>query len=93
MEKAKFDSAKELEDRILQLQLLKNYTEALLTSKPFMVEIKTTVLGQGSSLPSVPINDRHETLKHASIEASDKEYILAMIQARIDELQKQFEDL
>jgi hypothetical protein len=94
MEKQKYAKAKELEERIFQLTLLKRYLEVFLERKPFNCELSTTVLNRSiKEVLSTSVNDSYTTNRVALHYQEDKEIVLDAINNRIKELECQFEKL
>jgi hypothetical protein len=93
MEKKKYDKAKELDERIFQLNLLKRYMEVLLEKKPFFMTLATTILNVETVQTFPPMNLKNDTLYHGLNYEEDKQLIINTIENRIIELQAQFDNL
>lgn len=92
MIKEKYDELKKLEDRILQLTVLKNYLENFFACKPFQIQVTFKILNNEVFTPIPYINGRFETEKHYLTETDDGKIIIEAIDKRISELEKEFQN-
>lgn len=93
MNKQEFEQAKQLERRIFELKLLHEYLKAFLNLQPFSIEIKTNCFDQEGKQIFHNINGKGETSHRYLQERLDAEFILECVQQRLDELNKQFEEM
>lgn len=91
MEKEQFEKGKELEQRILQLTLIKKYMESFLAGDPFTVKLEVSVLGHCTG-NLFPINGKSETYRNFQ-DTEDAKYIIKSLQDRIDSVQIEFDNL
>lgn len=91
MEKQKFEELKELEYRIINLKLIKEVLASNLNNKELMIQASISVMGHKTTNPvkSIFLSGRNDSNTHKS----DADFICDAIQQRIDELEKQFENL
>lgn len=93
MDKSKFEKAKNIERRIFQLELLREYFASHLKNEFLSLDIQINVLGYKTNTP-VKLAPYSVLSKESFDEQdSDKEYLLSAIQKRIDELKKKFDNL
>lgn len=92
MEKEQFEMAKQLEERIFQLNLLKKYMTDFLKCKPFKVTLQIEVFDEEVTDHFSPINADRQT-RSASYWKEDADYVLDKIQERIDDVQVQFKKI
>lgn len=89
---AQLEQAKKLEDRILQLELVKKYMQRFFDCKPYSVKLDVTMYGQTNSSVFPELNGRNITENHA-MNKSDSDSILFAIEERILKLQEEFKEI
>lgn len=93
MEKLQFEKALELKDRILQLEVIKNYLYNFLQKKPIRIELYTHILGQVNANPILINGANSDFYKNENYQQTDSEFIIQQIQNRINKLQEEFDKL
>ena len=87
-----YHQLKQFENRIVQLKLLKQYMETFLKCQPVHIEVHVSVLGHETKNIIPYLNDRITTEGHFLEESDDAKYIIQSLQARIDDLEKEFSE-
>ena len=86
----KYEEIKQLEARLVQLKLFKNYLIHFCEGVPFNVELKTSVFGHKSVQPFFPINRNAETNTYGIFNPEDKKSVLDAIDGIIFKLEETF---
>lgn len=85
-----FAKAKDLEERILQLEITKKYMHGVFNRGPFNIKLETNILGKNTVFNII---SRDETRMNEMAHKDDATWITEQIENRIQQLKDQFKEL
>ena len=93
MEKQTFKKAGEIESRIGTLKLIKAYLTSLMINEPLKINLTATILGTELQYPIHEMGLSLAAEKISKTGGPDCQYLVDMVDKRIIELEKEFNQL